>query len=593
MIRLDGPEMAMEKACHDERANWLAMRTGLPTIGSKLVNRYGIEWVVQNHATVPTADSLQRWRSGDIQPDSDLYPVVAPQNFSPKLMEFFHAIDRCTTKTFAMLDTMPGRRKDGHVPGGNSIDTICHPVTNLLFLDAARVHETVIAHEFGHAWVQYVDECEDFRTLEDASDPQKLKMVNFVQSFVLDLKVNDLIRRKGFDMEVIESDQKASLDQLATALQKGYRPDNPREQVFMALLVSDQMLQRDSARQSDLACFDTSLESVRQFLAPVSDLSEQLAEAVRKHGFESRSSIIASIDECLVSAFQHCEERLDLDCELVTVNPVEPDIDKFPNWIPILPPKLKCGVGRHMARNDIPWEWAHSTGPTLTERTRVAFTSPEGARSEVIVPHRIGPPTPYIGMDETMAEILEMKRQNAARAAGKPEVPFTKFGSVRQVIDDIEANLHPKPQPNPNPHPFWPKPGRPYMAGLGRFLTAARLAEQMAGEHPYGYALNNPVTYTDPSGLQVSTYPPYPLIRAVALGGPVNIGQPGRQSFQLCRDSRHYPPSAFPQCTGIIAAHKVANTPIHQRTSAGRSHMTRLMLAVKHMTIVLGDVDAR
>ena len=44
-------------------------------------------------------------------------------------------------------------------------------------------------------------------------------------------------------------------------------------------------------------------------------------------------------------------------------------------------------------------------------------------------------------------------------------------------------------------------PRRAYMAGLGCFLTAARLAEQLIGEHPYGYALNNPVTYADPSGL--------------------------------------------------------------------------------------------
>jgi hypothetical protein len=501
-IRLDDPEIAWEKACHDERANWLAARTGLPTIGSKLVNRYGIEWVVQNHATVPTADSLQRWRNGDVQPENDLYPVVAPQNFSPKLMEFFHAIDRCTTKTFAMLDTMPGRRKDGHVPGGNSIYTVSHSVTNLLFLDAARVHETVIAHEFGHAWVQYVDECEDLRTLEDASDPQRLRMVNFVQSFVLDLKVNDLIRPKGFEMELIEGDQAASLSQLAAALQEGYRPENPREQVFMSLLVADQMLQRDAGRQSELARFDSSLVSVCQFLAPVADLSQKMAAAVRKHGYNSHSSIIACVDECLTAAFEHCDDKLDLDGELVLVNPEEPDIDKFPNWIPILPPKLKCGVGRHMAKNDIPWEWAHSTGPTLTERTRVTFTSPEGTRSEVIVPHRIGPPTPYFGMDENMAEILELKRQNAARAARKPEVPLSRFTSVAQVNEFIAENLHPRPLPTSPPGPTWPKqPGRPYMAGLGRFLTAARLEEQMEGEHPYGYAFSNPVTYTDPSGL--------------------------------------------------------------------------------------------
>lgn len=55
--------------------------------------------------------------------------------------------------------------------------------------------------------------------------------------------------------------------------------------------------------------------------------------------------------------------------------------------------------------------------------------------------------------------------------------------------------------------PGFPIPGsipgrRPYMAGVGRFLAEARLAERLQGEHPYGYAMNNPATYTDPTGLQ-------------------------------------------------------------------------------------------
>ncbi len=51
---------------------------------------------------------------------------------------------------------------------------------------------------------------------------------------------------------------------------------------------------------------------------------------------------------------------------------------------------------------------------------------------------------------------------------------------------------------------------RPYMAGTARFLTAARLEDQIyAGEHPYAYAANNPVTYVDPEGLQPrQTVPP-------------------------------------------------------------------------------------
>lgn len=403
------------------------------------------------------------------------------------------------------LDTTPGRRKDGHAPGGNSIDTVSHPVSNLLLLDAGRVNETVIAHELGHAWVQYVDECEDLRTLEDATDPQRIRQVNFVQSFVLDLKVNDLIHRKGFDMAPIEEDQAASVEQLAHALRTGYQPESPREEIFMSLLVADQMLQRENGRCNELARFDDFLESIRLVRSPIADLGERMADSVRRHGYDSRFSIEACIDECLLASFEHCGERFDLDRELVLVNPEEPDIDKFPRWLPVLPPKLKSVVGRHMAESDISSDWAHSISPTLAGRTRVTFYSPDRGRSEVIVPHRIGPPTPYFGMSENLAEMLELKRQNEERRNNSIPKEMQAPMNPKQVVDFNEKNRNRTGGSNRPPffQPHLPKqPGRPYMAGLGRFLTAARLAEQIAGEHPYGYAFCNPTTYVDPSGLE-------------------------------------------------------------------------------------------
>lgn len=49
--------------------------------------------------------------------------------------------------------------------------------------------------------------------------------------------------------------------------------------------------------------------------------------------------------------------------------------------------------------------------------------------------------------------------------------------------------------------PFENIPGRrTYSPGIALFLSRVRLAEQLGGEHSYGYAMNNPVMQFDPDG---------------------------------------------------------------------------------------------
>jgi len=47
-----------------------------------------------------------------------------------------------------------------------------------------------------------------------------------------------------------------------------------------------------------------------------------------------------------------------------------------------------------------------------------------------------------------------------------------------------------------------------YSSVVARFLTQVGLEEQLGGEHPYGYAMNNPTNYVDPSGLGPPPHPP-------------------------------------------------------------------------------------
>ena len=179
-------------------------------------------------------------------------------------------------------------------------------------------------------------------------------------------------------------------------------------------------------------------------------------------------------------------------------NPEEPNFEKFPDWLTRIPPKMKCQVGKHMARKDIASDWPHHVEPALTDRAKVIFESPSGdRRSTVLVDHRIGPPTRYFGMSEDYAEVLELKRQNEERQqlrllAMDPMSHVRDHNELVRGISGTNPGVH---------HGFWSSPsGRPYMAGLGSFLTAARLAEQLGGKNPYAYALGNPISYVDPDG---------------------------------------------------------------------------------------------
>jgi len=303
--------------------------------------------VVESHFHVPTTNSVQRWREGS-QSDPDLFPSIIPQNLSEKLTSFIASVDRCTTKTLLVLDTMPHARRDAGVPDGHWVDTIGNGGANLLFIDAAQIHETHFAHEIWHLWVQYVDQAEDERVLEDVSDAGRLHQLSFVQSFVTDLRVNQVIAEKGFDVSVIFEDQAASIASLGRAIEAGYRPEKPREGVFMALALAAQILEVRHSGTSALAMLDDTLEKVARLDAKLVQLATSFADAVVRHGYERKQDIRASIDECLRLAFDYSGEGMDFERDLIVQPISEPDLDKHPQWIEGGSPQMKCEVGRIM-----------------------------------------------------------------------------------------------------------------------------------------------------------------------------------------------------------------------------------------------------
>ena len=468
--RVDKPEMVLEIAALREKNNHMAARAGLPAIGSKLVNRHGLEFVVESHVHVPTANSAQRLRDGS-QLDADLYPSIIPQNMSEKLAGFVAAVDRCTMKTLLVLDTMPHARRDAGVPDGHWVDTIGNAGANLLFIDAAQIHETHFAHEIGHLWIQYVEQAEDERVLEDVSDAGRLHQLSFVQSFVTDLRVNQIIARRGFDVSLIARDQALSVASLGRALDAGYRPENPREGVFMALALAAQLVEERTSGGSTLAKLDDTLQKVTGVDPDLAQLVMGFASAVERHGYQDRDQIRASIDDCLKLAFDYSGDGIDLERDLVIPLTPEPEFDKNPQWLAGASPELKCEVGRIMAREGIPEgsQWSIADGP-MNNRF-LSFELPDGTfHGSWPLEHS----QDFVTQNGTVQRINELNRESRERQM-KPE------------------RTHGMPN-------FPGQPRRFYMAGTARFLTAVREAEWLGGEHPYGYALNNPVMYTDPSG---------------------------------------------------------------------------------------------
>jgi hypothetical protein len=490
--RINDPELALEVAARREKNNLSAVRSGLPAVGSKLVNRYGLEFEVESHVHVPTANSVQRWREGS-QSDADLFPSIIPQNLSQKLTNFVAAVDRCTTKTLLVLDTMPHARRDAGVPDGHWVDTIGNGGANLLFIDAAQIHETHFAHEIGHLWVQYVDQAEDERVMEDVSDVGRLHQLSFVQSFVTDLRVNQLIAEKGFDVSVIIEDQAASIASLGRAIEAGYRPENPREGVFMALALAAQILEEQETGPSALAKLDDTLEKVTRLYPELAGLATGLAGVVTRHGYDGKDQIRASIDDCLILAFDYSGDGIDLERDLVIPAVPEPDFDKYPQWIEGASPQMKCEVGRIVAREDIPdgSQWSVTQGPL--NANLVSFELPDGT---------IKGPWALEHSQAFHAHVDRIQQVN------------------KMSIQNLERQIQNRPTQGIPDFPGQPR--RFYMAGMAGFLTRVREAEWLGGEQPYAYAMNNPVTYTDPSGNK----PCFNIDKDCAKFGPPFVGFP-------------------------------------------------------------------
>ena len=473
-------EFALDIACLKEKNNFLAVRKGMPAIGSTLKNAHGIEWVVDGHTGAPT---LLRSGEGD---QEELYPAIIPQNLSKRLTEFAAEIDRCTPKVLVPLDTMPTKfPKRGH-PGGHWVDAWSDPYRILLFLDAASIHETVLAHELAHVWIDLVRGIEDYRVLKDKSNSARYAHVQFIQSFVLDIPVNRVLDEKGFDIEVIQRDAGIALKNLAESAARGYAPPSKREAAFLGSFLATSILAAEE-HSAGIVRYEDNLLLLKPVLPEVYALGERLASVIAENPPNSRENVRAAVDAALSASFSFCDEELDIEGELIEIAPeICWDEDKHPHWFAGLSPRAKCEIGVAKARLGASSTARYELSYASNSRVRIRFEHDDGGFTDYVELQHVtllpGDVHPHIKL------AIDQSERNTRRI--EEMMNQGKLSPIQNSRQPAFRNLPP------------PCPGqRNYSTGLAQWITQVRLEEQLQGEHPYAYANCNPINYVDPDGL--------------------------------------------------------------------------------------------
>ncbi len=517
-----------------ERRNRLAMQHGLPPMGALMTNQYGMKWMVDGHMFAPDLGSLAR-DNGPVkaQDPRDLLPIIIPQNLSQRLMDFFIETDRCTSKYLLFVDTLPHLRSWQAHAHGHWVDDASDPGRILFFLDAAHLHETILAHELAHVWLALVEDCEDDRSLRSLSDAGKVRQLQYVQSFVLDCKVNEVIRERGFDMTIIAEQQREAILSLAAAVASGYCPPYRREAALVALSIATSLLNpteesAPSASPRGVGEVASALKLLERGLPEVYRLAKQLADSVRQYGYADRKAICQTIDQCLQLTFGFTDGAFDIAAELEELPPLEAFQDKYPQYLAGLPVKAKLEVGRIMAKLKIKdANWRLSGTPA--GRVQIAFQGSDGHWTEPVVlqnaPHWSVPTQacalPLLNNPASLSapQLPVLLRASSAHLQIVPtgmasQPSFSQVSIVQPPVMPAPAVATPLPsmpmpwqpgrpfvgQPAPNLNPPRRLHGRNYMPGVALWLSQARLEEQLQGETSYGYGFNNPVINFDSSG---------------------------------------------------------------------------------------------
>lgn len=497
------PRVVQELIPRPEYRRELAARRGLPPIGTRQASCHSMEYAVVDYAFVLSQAGIARAHGSEPVPHIDeLLPLIDFPKMSPRLLDLYTEVDRCTSKGLLFFDTMPDTFPRQAAPGVHEVRTTQDPCYITFHFDASRLHETIIAHELGHVWVEFVEGCEDWRNLRDQSDISKVVQFQHIQSFALDLKVNALLQSRGFDMSVIDNDQLESIREMALHYAKGDLPRTKRTAAALANTIAAAVLEQQRWPKAVLPSFRTCLATIRAAQPEIYRLAEQFVASVERYGYADRTAIGHVIDECAMLSFQATGDDFDPARDLVEERPTEWMHDKRPEFLPGLPVAAKLEVWKAAARHGLGAHMRWEMGITASGHTEIRLQDSSGNWANPVVFSLDVPldqldisPLEQNSVPSTLPPASPQRQLTPSMPSIPPstgvQLPVLPMSFVSTLTWQSSRRL-------PATSVF--SSGRNYMAGVGLWLSKAGFEEQQIGEHPYGYAFNNPVTNSDPSG---------------------------------------------------------------------------------------------
>lgn len=433
----------------------LAQRRGLPPVGASGTSRHGLRYQVVDHTFAMTIATLAR--TGDRVPHlhiDELLPVIGFAGLSPRLRHFLAEVDACTSKELIFLDTLPALHPSTAMENVHQVLATQDPRCLVFHLDAANLHETALAHELGHVWLECVEDIEDDRVPRSFADRRLVFQFQCIQSFALDLRVNALLQSRGFDLSPIDRDYAESVRNIAEHCARGRRPRTGRAAAGLVPVLATVLLEHARWSPELRAGLPDHLASIQRGMPEVYAAAEAFVASVGRHGTADRAAIRRIVDECARISFGATGDDFDLERDLVEMRPREWMHDKFPAFLPGVPVEAKLRLRRAIAKRGL--------GPRVQMR-----------------------------MEQPAPASLVITVVDATDVAKPPLYCHVPLDLDAPRIPPEIAIWEPLSAPT----------ARRYMPGLGLWLSRAGFEMQAAGEQQYVYAFNSPVALNDPSGL--------------------------------------------------------------------------------------------